>query len=153
MFRWRVGPGPPGFVVLEMARPGNRTLRRLFSCIKQNRGRLETCQIQTIHTLYLCSFATDRGLAESAVRILESNGFSCWVAWRDIPEGVPYAAAIVQGIREARIVLVLLTSSSRVSPHVLREVETAVAANHPILSVQIAGSLPDEALGYYLGPT
>jgi hypothetical protein len=100
------------------------------------------------------SFATeDRRAAEAAVEALESNGYSCWVAWRDIPESVPYAAAIVQGIRGARVLLVLLTPESRSSPHVLREVECAVAANRPILTVQMAGCLPGEALAYYLGPT
>ena len=100
------------------------------------------------------SFATeDRQAAESAVQALEANGHKCWVAWRDIPESVPYAAAIVQGIRGARVLLILLTPDSRCSPHVLREVECAVAANRPILSVQMAGCLPGEALAYYLGPT
>lgn len=100
------------------------------------------------------SFATeDRRAAEAAAQALEANGYRCWVAWRDIPESVPYAAAIVQGIRGARVLIVLLTPDSRSSPHVLREVECAVAANRPILSVQIAGCLPGESLAYYLGPT
>jgi hypothetical protein len=100
------------------------------------------------------SFATeDRSVAQSAVETLESNGYSCWVAWRDIPDGVPYAAAIVQGIRGARVLVVVLTPESRSSPHVLREVECAVAANRPTLTVQMAGCLPGEALGYYLAPT
>jgi hypothetical protein len=100
------------------------------------------------------SFATgNRRTAESALQALESNGHSCWVAWRDIPEGVPYAAAIVEGIRTARVLLILLTPDSRASPHVLREVECAVNANRPILTVQMAGCLPGEALAYYLGPT
>ncbi len=100
------------------------------------------------------SFATEnRVVAQSAVQTLESNGYSCWVAWRDIPDGVPYAAAIVQGIRGARVLLVVLTPESRLSPHVLREVECAVAANRPTLTVQMAGCLPGESLAYYLAPT
>ena len=75
------------------------------------------------------------------------------VAWRDIPDGVPYAAAIVQGIRRARVLLVVLTPESRSSPHVLREVECAVAANRPTPTVQMAGCLPGKALAYYLAPT
>ncbi len=116
----------------------------------------ERCKIAQTDVLYdvFVSFATEnRRAAESAVQALEANGYKCWVAWRDIPEGVPYAEAIVQGIRSARVLLILLTPESRSSPHVLREVECAVSANRPILSVQMAGCLPGEALAYYLGPT
>jgi hypothetical protein len=116
-------------------------------------ARLDIAQSDFLHDVFV-SFATEnRSAAESALQALESNGYSCWVAWRDIPEGVPYAAAIVEGIRTARVLLILLTPDSRVSPHVLREVECAVNANRPILTVQIAGCLPGESLAYYLGPT
>ncbi len=115
--------------------------------------RFDIVQPEFLHDVFV-SFATEnRSTAQSALQALESNGYSCWVSWRDIPEGVPYAAAIVEGIRTARVLLVLLTPDSRVSPHVLREVECAVNANRPILTVQMAGCLPGEALAYYLGPT
>ena len=115
--------------------------------------RFDIAPSDYVHDVFV-SFATEnRSTAESALHALESNGYSCWVSWRDIPEGAPYAAAIVEGIRTARALLILLTPDSRASPHVLREVECAVNANRPILTVQMAGCLPGEALAYYLGPT
>src|SRR4029077_19243067 len=95
----------------------------------------------------------DQGMADEAVQSLESNGFSGWIASRDIPPGMSYAAAIVQGIREAKVVVILLTAASRSSQHVLREIECAVGAQRPILTVQMPGGSPDETLTYYLGPT
>jgi hypothetical protein len=100
------------------------------------------------------SFATeDREQAYALVDHLESRGLTCWIAPRNIPEGTPYATAIVDGIRSSNAILVVLSSASAASPHVLRELDSAVAAARPILTVQLDGARPSDALAYYLATT
>jgi len=50
---------------------------------------------------------------------------SCWIAPRDIPPGADYPTAIVEAIRSARVLALLLTEHAAGSPHVLSEVRRA----------------------------
>lgn len=62
-------------------------------------------------------------LANEIVKQFESNSITCWYAPRDV-EG-PYAQAIVNAIKSAKVFIILLNERASNSHHVLNEVETA----------------------------
>ena len=65
----------------------------------------------------------DREHAEALVNHLESRGFSCWVAPRNVI--LSYASDIVDAISKCRIFLVLISANTLSSVHVLNEIEQA----------------------------
>ena len=70
--------------------------------------------------------SSDKTIADAVVATLERAQFRCWYAPRDIRPGKPYGDAIVDALRSARVLVVIVSSSSIASPQVLREVERAI---------------------------
>jgi serine/threonine-protein kinase len=98
------------------------------------------------------SYATeDLQLAEKVCRYLEERDVKCWMAPRDIPAGKDYAEAIVDGIRDARGLIVLLSAASNESPDVYREIRTAGQRNLPLVPIMIEQVEPAERIQYFIG--
>lgn len=66
----------------------------------------------------------DKEKVDAIVSLLEKQGVSCWIAPRDVGPR-RYAKAIVEGIENCKIFLLMLSHTSAVSEHVLNEVEMA----------------------------
>lgn len=66
----------------------------------------------------------DKERVEEIVTCLEKQGVSCWIAPRDVGAR-RYAKAICEAIENAKIFLLMLSSHSAVSEHVLNEIEMA----------------------------
>jgi hypothetical protein len=81
--------------------------------------------------------SSDKTIADAVVATLERAQIRCWYAPRDIRPGKPYGEAIVDGIRECRLVVVIVSSHSIASPQVLREVERAIHYGHVIVPFRI----------------
>lgn len=91
--------------------------------------------------------------AETATGIcekLEEDGHSCFIAPRDIRPGRDYAEEIINGIRGADALLLLLTEQSNQSPHVLREVERAGSGRLPIVVYKLEEVVLTKSLEYFL---
>lgn len=67
---------------------------------------------------------------------LENEGIGCWLAPRDIPAGHRYGEAILDGIDDCAVFLLLLSEAAGASPHVINEVEEGASKNKPILVVR-----------------
>ena len=103
------------------------------------------------HQVFLSYATEDADSARLLCRVLEAEeGIRCWIAPRDVPAGTDYAAAILEGIRNAELVLLLFSASTNASPYVLREIERAVAYERPVISVRLDGATPNPSLEYYL---
>lgn len=63
----------------------------------------------------------DSKAAQELVEFLESRGFDCWIAPRDIRPGADWALSILRAIDEAEALIVLRSGNSDSSGHVLRE--------------------------------
>jgi adenylate cyclase len=87
--------------------------------------------------VFLSYASQDAAVADAVVAALEQQGIKCWIAPRDVTPGAFYAGAIVQAIDAARATVLILSQSSAVSPHVVREVERAASKRHPVLSLRI----------------
>jgi hypothetical protein len=67
---------------------------------------------------------------------LESSGISCWKAPRDIRTGLRYAEAILEGIDNAPVFLLLYSAAAEASPHVANEIEEAASKDKAIVVVR-----------------
>ena len=94
--------------------------------------------------------SVDRQTAELVVAALEDAGMPCWYAPRNIAPGSIYAESIIDAINTCRVILVLLTTSSSNSPHVIREIERAVGRKLPLLCIRFDSVILTGGLEYLL---
>lgn len=100
------------------------------------------------------SYATDnKKIADYIVEKIEKKGYKCFIAPRNIRTGSDYAVEIINGISNSTAVLLVFSSKSDKSHYVLREINSAVSRNKPIIPLRIEDFLPSEAMEFYLGPT
>ncbi len=100
------------------------------------------------------SYASDnKDIANYIVDKIEKRGYKCFIAPRDIRTGSEYAVEIIRGISNSTAVLLVFSSKSDKSHYVLREINSAVSRNRPIIPLRIEDFLPSEAMEFYLGPT
>jgi len=88
--------------------------------------------------------------AQEVCSILEHSGVACWMAPRDILPGSHWAASITQAIRNARVLMLLFSTSANDSLQVLREVDLAVECRVPILTIMLEQFKISDAFSYYL---
>ncbi len=87
--------------------------------------------------IFISHSSDDHVLARELVLSLEAAGLSCWIAPRDIEPGSPYAASIVEAIRSADVMVLLLTSASSASAQVQRELERAAGYGLRIIPLRV----------------
>ena len=81
---------------------------------------------------------------------LEADGFTCWMASRDILASTDYIRVIPPAIEASKLFLLVLSAASIASPQVFREVRTAADAKLPILPVRIEPVTLEEPLKFTL---
>jgi TIR domain len=92
----------------------------------------------------------DRDCAFELTHHLEADGFSVWIAPRDVSPSAEWAAEIIEAISAARAMVLVFSASSNDSPQVRREVERAVHKNLRVLPFRIENVLPSRSLEYFL---
>ena len=90
-------------------------------------------------------------MAQRAVAALEAAGVPCWIAPRDIDAGENYTQAILEALDAARAIVLVFSSATNESPHVTRELETAVGIGRPIIPVRLEQVEPSASLRYFIG--
>ena len=103
-----------------------------------------------MYTVFISYSSKDEAKAKDLVDRIEIAGISCWIACRDILISGNFAAAISQAIRNARVVVVLLSESSNRSKHVTREVSLAVDNDVTILPVALENMKLNDGMEYLL---
>ena len=92
----------------------------------------------------------DNDIALGVVAALEAGAVDVWIAPRDIIPGAEWAAAIIDAISTARVMVLIFSSHSNDSPQVHREIERAVHKQMPILPFRTEHVLPSKSLEYFL---
>ncbi len=92
----------------------------------------------------------DRDCANELTHHLEASGFTVWIAPRDVSPAAEWAAEIIDAISDAKVMVLIFSSSSNSSPQVRREVERAVHKDVRILPFRIEDVLPSRSLEYFL---
>ncbi len=95
----------------------------------------------------------DAKKADAIAKALESKGFKCWIAPRDVKPGAAYGDEIIRGIESARNFVLVLSKASNDSGFVAREVERAVSKKKPIFPVRIADVQPAPSLELFISGT
>jgi tetratricopeptide (TPR) repeat protein len=104
------------------------------------------------HEVFVSYSSQDKPTADALVASLEANGIRCWIAPRDILPGTDWGEAIVEGIEDAKTMVLVFSADSNTSPQVRREIERAVHAVIPVIPFRIEDVLPCRALQYFIGP-
>jgi TIR domain/Protein kinase domain len=103
------------------------------------------------HAVFISYSSNDTNLANSICAALEADSIPCWIAPRDVQGGRAYSGQITQAIREARVLLLVLTESANGSKHVLREVERGAHCQNHLLTFRVESITPSDDLAYFLG--
>ena len=102
------------------------------------------------HEIFIGYSTKDMTIAETVCQVLEKEGLSCWIAPRDITPGVKYAEAIIDGINNCQVFLLILSAASNDSPQVEMEVDRAASKDITILSFRIDQVALSKIMEYYL---
>lgn len=105
------------------------------------------------YDLFISYASENKDIADYIVEKIEKRGYRCFIAPRDIRTGTEYAGEIIRGISNSTAVLLVFSSKSDRSHYVLREINSAVSRNRPIIPLRTEDFLPSEAMEFYLGPT
>lgn len=106
--------------------------------------------------LFMSHASEDLTTAQSLATELRNHEVATWLAAESLTMGENYAEEIYRNLRNAHHVVVLLSSSSIESPHVRREVNSAIDMGKPILPITLNPGImasPDLPLDwrYWLG--
>ena len=103
------------------------------------------------HEVFISYSSEDKSTAEAIREALENASLGCWIAPRDITPGRKYAEAILDGIDQCKVFLLVLTESANASPQVEMEVNRAASKKKSILSFKLDQGKLSKSLEYYLG--
>lgn len=103
------------------------------------------------HEVFISYSSQDKVVAEAIRETLENASLGCWIAPRDITPGRKYAEAILDGIDQCKVFLLVLTESANGSPQVEMEVNRAASNNKLILLFKLDQGRLSKSLEYYLG--
>lgn len=102
------------------------------------------------HDVFISYSTKDSDVANRICYLLEQNHLKCWIAPRNISSGRNYIYEIADGIRSAKIVVLVYSTNSQQSKYVNNEIDMAFSYNKPILSFNIDNSMPSKDMEYYL---
>ncbi len=103
------------------------------------------------HDVFISHSSQDKAIADATCARLEARGIRCWIAPRDVQPGQPYGEAIIDGIHNCRIMVLLLSSNANNSIHIAKEVERAVSHGATLIPLRIEAVMPGKSLDYFIG--
>ncbi|HUH79049.1 MAG TPA: toll/interleukin-1 receptor domain-containing protein [Methanoregula sp.] len=103
------------------------------------------------HDVFISYAQQDKPVADAVCAKLESRNIRCWIAPRDIPPGKNFLEAIIEGIDEGKVVVVIFSSFANKSPHVMRELTNAVNKGRIIIPFRIEDVIPSKSMEYLIG--
>jgi hypothetical protein len=83
--------------------------------------------------------------------VLEEAGIPCWVSYRDVPPGQPWAEGIMDGIQASSVLLVLYSRNVQRRPtHIIREIDSALKNQKRLFPILVDETPLEKAFEYYL---
>ena len=101
--------------------------------------------------VFISHSSADSKLAYSICHFLEEKGIRCWIAPRDVQGGTEYAEAIIMGIRNCKIMVVLFNNNANNSIYVKNEVERAFNYKSILIPFKIDETIPSASIELFLG--
>jgi hypothetical protein len=93
----------------------------------------------------------DKNVSDAICNALESEKVRCWIAPRDILPGMKFQESIIDAIDASSIMVIIFSSHSNISPHVISEVTEAMSKGVIIIPFRIEDVLPSKAMKYLIG--
>lgn len=103
------------------------------------------------HDVFISYSSLDKQIADAICSKLENGKIRCWIAPRDILPGDTYGSAIINGINDCNIVIIVFSSNSDSSVHVNNEIEIAVSKGKIIIPFRIENIKPSGDMELFLG--
>ena len=101
-------------------------------------------------SVFICYASEDRDAAGKVCQQLETAGFRCWIAPRDVRPGRDYPEEIIYGIEQSRSLVLILSTRANKSRFVRTEVERAYSKGKPVFPVRIEDVRPSRALELFI---
>lgn len=102
------------------------------------------------HDVFISYAQLDKPIADAICARLEARKIRCWIAPRDVPPAKEFPAAIIEGIEESEFLLLVFSSHSNNSPHVIRELTNAVNKGRIIIPFRVEDVLPSKSMEYLI---
>lgn len=102
------------------------------------------------HDVFISYSSKDRAIADPVCAMLEAECIRCWVAPRDVLAGQEWGESILEAIKGARVMVLLLSANANESPHIRREVERAVSLGIPVITFRIENVIPAKSLELFV---
>ncbi len=102
------------------------------------------------HDVFISHSSTDKPIADAACAMLESHGIRCWIAPRDILPGMGWGEAIIDGINESKLMVLVFSSNANKSAQITNEVERAVHKGLPIIPFRVEDITPSKSLEFFI---
>ena len=102
------------------------------------------------HDVFISYSTADKPAADAVCAGLEQRGFSCWIAPRDIVPGLDWGAAIIDAINDAKVMVLVFSSSANTSKQIKREVERAVSKGVTLIPLRIEDVPLGKTLEYFI---
>jgi len=100
--------------------------------------------------VFISYTSSDRAQAIALADALEAQGVPVWIDRRSIEGGANWNAAIVRGIKDCAVFLVVGSARAFGSPNVQRELNLAVDENKPLLPLLLEQVTPPDEVRYAL---
>ena len=102
------------------------------------------------HDVFISYSSEDKAIADAVCATLENIKIRCWIAPRDVPPGKLYGASLINAVKSARVLVLVLSEDTNQSEYVVRELNEAVAKGITIIPFRIEEVEPSEKLGFYI---
>lgn len=103
-----------------------------------------------LHEVFISYSTLDKEWADDVCNVLESNGFKCWIAPRDLVPGENYVEAIFEAIKSAKVLVVVFSRHSNESKYVVHEVSAAFDHHVKVIPLKIDDSMPSDKMEFFL---
>jgi formylglycine-generating enzyme required for sulfatase activity len=88
--------------------------------------------------VFICYSHSDLSMAKAVVRQLESRGFVCWVAFRDLDPSQPPLQSFHQALQRSHAAVLVHSSAAESSSEILRQLEWLVVNDRPLFDLVIS---------------
>ena len=103
------------------------------------------------HDVFISYAQQDKPIADAVCAKLESRNIRCWIAPRDISPGKSFPEAIIEGIEDGKVVVLIFSSHANKSAHVTRELTNAVNKGRIIIPFRVEDVTPSKSMEYLIG--
>ena len=116
-----------------------------MSCLRQ---WTDTRFLIVSPSIFISYSSSDQKVAETICDALQSRGYPCWIACRDIGPGENFQESIVKAIRSAKLMLLVFTSHANNSNEIKKEIVLAGRYHLTVVPVRVEDVVPNDALAY-----